>query len=369
MKSSGIGGMAVIEGVMMKNKEEYAVAVRKPNKGIIVDKKKFKSTSDKIKIFKLPVLRGIAAFIDSMVVGINVMNYSSSLFDDETQTKKGKNNKKKNTRSKNTKSKNTKSKNTKTNDVKDKDKGDGLLMFLTILLSLAIAISLFMVLPFYTSLLLMRFIESKVWLSVIEGVIRLSIFIIYVMLISQIEDIKRVFMYHGAEHKAINCIENGFELTVENVKWQSKEHKRCGTSFMLYVMIISIIFFVFINVDTLWLRMLIRLLLVPIIAGVSYEFIRMAGNSESKLVNVLSKPGLVLQKLTTKEPDKKMIEVAIKAVEAVFDWEEYLAKNTDTKEDLKETVNLEENVEEVDLEEDEEDILKALDKYLDLDED
>lgn len=360
MKSSGIGGMAVIEGVMMKNNEEYAVAVRKPNKGIIVEKKKFKSTSDKVKIFKLPILRGIAAFIDSMVVGINVMNYSSSLFDDEVQTK---NNKKKNAKARNATTK------------KSKEKNDGLLMFLTIMLSLAIAISLFMVLPFYASLLLMKIVESKVWLSIIEGIIRLSIFVIYIVVISQIDDIKRVFMYHGAEHKAINCIENGFELTVENVRWQSKEHKRCGTSFMLYVMIISIIFFVFINVDTLWLRMLIRLLLVPIIAGVSYEFIRMAGKSESKIVNVLSKPGLVLQKLTTKEPDKKMIEVAIQAVEAVFDWKEYIASNTEAKDDLKDSGNtkedvVEENVveEDIDLDE-EEDILQALDKYLDLDED
>lgn len=330
MKSSGIGGMAVIEGVMMRNKDEYAVAVRKPNNKIEIEKKDSNLMSDKYKIFKLPIIRGIGAFLDSMITGINVLNFSASFYEDEEANKK------------------------------NKKKNDGIMMFFTVVLSLILAIGLFMLLPFFTSLLLSKFIENKIYLSVIEGILRLAIFIVYVVSISNIEDIKRVYMYHGAEHKTINCIENGFELTIENVKWQSKEHKRCGTSFMLYVMFISIIFFLFISVNNVWLRMLVRIALVPVIAGVSYEFIRLAGNSESKIMHILSKPGLLMQKLTTKEPDEEMIEVAIKSVEAVFDWKAYL--EIDEKVENKEEVKAEE------VESSDDDILEALDKYLSFDE-
>lgn len=340
MKSSGIGGMAVIEGIMMRNKDEYAIAVRKPNKKIVVEKKSSKLISDKYKIFKLPIIRGVGAFIDSMVTGIKVLNFSASFYEEESNKKQKKNTAKKG--------------------------NDAVTMFFTIFLSLILAIAIFMVLPFGISMLLTKYIEKKIWLSVIEGIIRLLIFIIYVVAISRLEDIKRVFMYHGAEHKAINCIENGFDLTAENVRWQSKEHKRCGTSFMLYVMFISIIFFLFINVDQIWLRMIVRILLVPVIAGVSYEFIRFAGNSDSKIINILSKPGLMMQRLTTKEPDKKMIEVAIMAIEAVFDWKEYLAKAKQVQtSEIKET---NESLENENKDQEDDDILDALDKYLHFDE-
>jgi uncharacterized protein YqhQ len=303
MKPSGIGGMAVIEGVMMKNKSEYAVAVRKPDNEITVEKKVHKDFSDKVRIFKLPIFRGILAFVDSMVIGLKVLNYSSSFFEEEENEKVKK---------------------------ESSEKSNALLMVLAVIGSLALSISLFMVLPVFLSNLLARWVESVFLLSLMEGIIRLLIFIGYVLLASQMKEIKRVFMYHGAEHKTINCLENGFELTVENVKWQSKAHKRCGTSFMLLVMLISLIFFIIIRPETLALRYLSRILIVPVIAGISYEFIRLAGKSESKIVNILSKPGLWMQALTTKEPDDDMIEVAIKSVEAVFNWRAFLESSEST---------------------------------------
>ncbi len=301
MKPSGIGGMAVIEGVMMKNKDEYAIAVRKPNNEITVVKKKHKDFSDKVKLFKLPIFRGMLAFIDSMVIGMKVLNFSASFFDEEAEKDK--------------------------KEVSEKT--NALLMALAIIVSLALSISLFMVLPVLVSNLFARWIDSIFLLSLLEGIIRLLIFIGYILLASMMKEIKRVFMYHGAEHKTINCLENGFELTVENVKWQTKAHKRCGTSFMLLVMLISLVFFVVLRPPTLPLRVLSRILLVPAIAGISYEFIRLAGRSESKIVNVLSKPGLWMQALTTKEPDDDMIEVAIKSVETIFDWRGFLEKESE----------------------------------------
>ena len=170
-------------------------------------------------------------------------------------------------------------------------------------------------------------------LSLAEGVIRLLIFILYVAAISAMQDIRRVFMYHGAEHKCINCVEHGMDLTVENVMASSREHKRCGTSFLLIIMVISIVVFTLVHVDTFWMRVATRILLIPVVAGVSYEFLRLAGRSDNRLVNLLSRPGLWLQKLTTREPDPDMVEVAIASVEAVFDWRTYLAENFDRKED------------------------------------
>ena len=193
-------------------------------------------------------------------------------------------------------------------------------------IALIIAIALFVFLPYWVSDLIVKFtgLESPTLLAIIEGIIKLAIFIGYVAVISKMEDIKRTFMYHGAEHKCINCIESGKELTVENVMASSKEHRRCGTSFVFFVLIISIIFFIFIRVDNRLLRIVIRLLLIPLIAGVSYEFIQWAGNSDSKIAAVLSKPGLWVQALTTKEPTPDMAEVGIASVEAVFDWRGYL---------------------------------------------
>jgi Predicted metal-dependent enzyme len=304
MKPSGIGGQAVIEGVMMKNQNEYAIAVRKPNNEIIVKKDSYQSITEKYKILKLPIFRGVVAFIESMVIGTKTLTYSASFFEEEEKVEP-------------TKMEQTFSK-------IFKDKAESVVMGLTILLSIVLAVGIFMILPLFAAEVFQKITPSTTILAIIEGIIRITIFVAYVLAISQMKDIKRVFMYHGAEHKTINCLENGLELNVKNVRRQSKHHKRCGTSFMLIVMFVSIIFFIFIRVDVLWLRMVIRILLVPVIAGVSYEFIKLAGRSESKIVTILSKPGMWLQALTTKEPDDSMIEVAIQSVEAVFDWKGYL---------------------------------------------
>ncbi|MDI9510339.1 MAG: DUF1385 domain-containing protein [Bacillota bacterium] len=290
--------MAVIEGVMMKNKDEYAIAVRKPNNEITVDKKKHKDFGEKVKLFKLPIFRGILAFVDSMVIGVKVLNFSASFFDEEEESKKPKK--------------------------ESSEKVNALLMVLAVIASFAISVFLFMVLPVFISDVFTRWTDSDFLILLLEGLIRVTIFIAYVIAASQMKEIKRVFMYHGAEHKTINCLENGFELTVENVKWQSKAHKRCGTSFMLLIMFISLVFFMIFRPETLVLRIVSRVLFVPIIAGVSYEFIRLAGKSDNIIVNIISKPGLWMQALTTKEPDDDMIEVAIKSVDTIFDWRGFL---------------------------------------------
>ena len=290
-----IGGQAVIEGVMMKNKEKYAIAVRKPDKEIEVKTETYRPAADKGLFFRLPIIRGVFNFVESLVIGVKTLTYSASFYDEE-ETKKDDNNK----------------------------KNDSIMIFFTVALSIVLAVGLFMLLPAFLASLLDDYIKSHILLGLIEGVIRLFIFLLYVFLISRMEDIKRTFMYHGAEHKSINCLEAGKELTVENVMESSRFHKRCGTSFLFIVMIVSILVFMCIDSKTIWLRLLLRVLLVPVIAGISYEFIRYAGSHENACANALSKPGLWVQRLTTLEPTPDMTEVAIKAVEGVFDWREYL---------------------------------------------
>ena len=297
MAYSGIGGQAVMEGVMMKHKDTYAVAVRKPDHEIIVEKKEYHGICKNETLRNLIFVRGIINFVESLVLGMSTLTFSASFFEEEDQGKEAK----------------------PRNEKKDKAE-----MGITITLSIVLALAIFMVLPFYASLFFQKFIESETLIILIEGVLRLLIFLGYVLLISQMEDIRRVFMYHGAEHKCINCIEHGLDLTVENVKISSKEHKRCGTSFLFFVVIVTIIATMFIRVDSRILRLVLRLAIVPLIAGISYEIIRLAGRSENKFINLLSKPGLWVQKLTTKEPDEEMIEVGIASVEAVFDWKSYV---------------------------------------------
>lgn len=304
MRPSGIGGQAVIEGVMMRNKNQYAVAIRKPDKEIVVEKREYISAAEKHKFLNLPIIRGVVAFIESMVVGMKILSFSAGFYEEEEAAKP--------------------TKVEKAVGKVFKEKAESILMAITIIFSIALAVGIFMILPYFLTELLREKITSNTTKAIVEGVIRLSIFIVYVVGISFVKDIKRVFMYHGAEHKAINCIENGEELTIKNVKKQSKQHKRCGTSFLLYVMIISILFFAFIRVDNPVLRVVARLLLVPVVSGVAYEFIRLAGKTDSKIIAILSKPGLWLQRLTTREPDEEMIEVAIQSVEAVFDWKSFL---------------------------------------------
>lgn len=305
MKYSGIGGQAVIEGVMMKNKDNYAVAVRKPDGEIEIKKDEFKGISAKSKIFRVPFIRGIFSFIDSLTLGMSTLTYSTSFYEEDEKDK------------------------AKTEE--QKKKADIIFNIISITISVILAVGIFLVAPFFLSQLLERYITSKTLIVFIEGVMRLAIFIAYVALISLMKDIKRVYMYHGAEHKCINCIEHGLPLTVDNVRASSKEHKRCGTSFMLLVMCISILLLMLVQFDSRWLRLASRLILIPVIAGISYELLRLAGTKENWFTNAMSKPGLWMQGLTTKEPDDSMIEVGIASVEAVFDWKSYLDENFGVK--------------------------------------
>ncbi len=325
MKYSGIGGQAVMEGVMMKNQNRYAVAVRKPDGEIIVEKSQYGTGNEKKKIKKLPILRGVFNFVESLVLGMKTLNYSASFFEEEEKEKE--NTEKESAEKENKERENieeeTSDKERRQIAQKEKKKED-FLMGVTVAAAIVLAVGIFLVLPYYISLFFQQFITSSAAIALLEGLIRLLIFVGYVGGISLMPEIRRVYMYHGAEHKCINCIENGMELNVENVRKSSRLHKRCGTSFLLIVMLISILFFMVIQVRSVFFRLLLRLLFIPVIAGVSYEFIRLAGRSDNFFVNLLSKPGLFLQKLTTREPEDAMIEVGIASVEAVFDWRAYL---------------------------------------------
>lgn len=304
MRYSGVGGQAVMEGVMMKNKDKYAVAVRKPNHEIEVKVSDCKSVIKNEKLRNLPIVRGVVNFIESLSLGMKTLMYSASFFEDEEDTAK----------------KEKLSPEEKKKMEEKEEKEEKLLMSGTVTFSIIFALLLFFALPYFLSVFFHKVITSETLIALIEGLIRLTIFVGYIALISLTPDIKRTFMYHGAEHKCINCIEHGMELNVENVRKSSRLHKRCGTSFLLIVMLISIVFFMFIRVDSKILQLLLRLLLIPVIAGVSYEFIRLAGRYENWFLNIFSKPGMWMQRLTTKEPDDEMIEVGIASVEAVFDW-------------------------------------------------
>ena len=317
MRYSGIGGQAVMEGVMMKNQEKYAVAVRKPDQEIVVETSTYEGLIKNKKIRNMPILRGVFSFIESLVLGMKTLTFSASFFEEEEDEKSGSRKAEKRAGAK-------KPAPTEEEQKKKAKRQENVLMGGTVAFSIVLAVAIFMVLPYYISVFFQRFITSQTLLALLEGVIRLTIFIGYVAAISLMPDIKRVYMYHGAEHKCINCIEQGMDLTVENVRKSSRLHKRCGTSFLLIVMLISIVFFLFIRVDNRILQLLLRLVLIPVIAGVSYEFIRLAGRSDHMLVNLFSKPGLLLQRITTREPDDSMIEVGIVSVEAVFDWKAYV---------------------------------------------
>ncbi len=282
-----------MEGVMMKNGDRYAVAVRKPDGEITVDTKEYKGILANTNIKKIPFARGVVNFMESLVLGMKTLMFSASFYEEEENTNRS-------------------------------QKKESVVMGITMAGSVAAAIVLFMLVPYFISALFQRWISSRIAVAVLEGVLRMSVFLGYIFLISGLEDIQRVFMYHGAEHKCINCIEHGLELNVENVRNSSRLHKRCGTSFLFLVVCISIIFFLFIHTQSGLMRIVIRLLLVPVIAGCAYEVIRLAGRSEHAWINLISKPGLALQKLTTREPDDSMIEVGIASVEAVFDWKAYI---------------------------------------------
>ena len=341
MKSSNIGGQAVLEGIMMRHKQDVAVAVRKPDGEIEVGKTRFKSITTKNKFLGLPIVRGFVAFIESLVMGIKTLTFSASFYEDDIENESGATD--------------------RSLDSVFKSKSEAAAMGITIIVSLCISLALFILAPYAISQAIVKYsnITSTALLALIEGVIKLLIFLLYLYFISRMKDIKRTFMYHGSEHKCINCIETGHDLTVENVMKASKEHRRCGTSFLFIVLFISIIFFIFIRVDAYWLRLIIRILLIPIISGVSFEVIQWSGRSESKFAYILSRPGMWFQRLTTKEPTEDMCEVAIKAVEAVFDWKAYLAQEfgriyetpSEEKENISETEKEIEEVNEIEAEE------------------
>lgn len=308
MKYSGIGGQAVMEGVMMRNGSKYAVAVRKSNGEIVT--KEFPCGSPDNFWHKCPIIRGITSFVESLSMGMSTLTYSASFFEEEDNKNEGP---------------------LTDEQLKKKEKKEKIEMGFTVFFAVILAVGLFFLFPYFVSSLIKKHIESYALFALIEGAFRMALFLGYVWAISFMEDIKRMFMYHGAEHKCINCLESGLELTVDNVRKSSKHHKRCGTSFIFIVFLLSVFAFMFIRIDNNLLQLGCRLLLIPVIAGVSYEFIRIAGRSENKLVSFLSKPGMFVQRLTTKEPDDEMIEVGIASVEAIYDWREFLA-NYDKKE-------------------------------------
>lgn len=294
---SGIGGQAVLEGVMMKNNEKYAVAVRKPDGEIGIELENYQGVIHGSKLKEIPFIRGIFNFIDSLVLGMRCLNFSASFYDEDDGKKNG-------------------------------DNGGGkLLTGIITVFSVVLAVGIFVVLPYFLASLTDGYLRNASLVAIVEGVIRIAVFLLYVCCISLMKDIRRLYRYHGAEHKCINCIEGGRSLTVENAMSSSRLHKRCGTSFIFFVLFVSIILFFFIRVDNVFQKVVFRVLLMPVIAGISYEIIRLAGRSNNIFVRVISAPGMLVQRMTTKEPDEDMVEVAIAAVEAVFDWKQYLTDN------------------------------------------
>jgi len=327
---SGVGGQAVMEGVMMKNRDTYAIAVRTADQTIDIKVEQY-GTSQKYKMArKIPIVRGVISFVDSLYLGMHSLMHSASFFEEDEESEKDKKKRMEREAYLATLTEEQR-KSEKEKDAKKEEKETQAMMTGTVIFSIVMALAIFFALPYFLSTLFQKVISNEWLIATLEGVIRLLIFIGYVALISLTKDIRRVYMYHGAEHKCINCIEHGKELNVENVRSSSRLHKRCGTSFLLIVMIISILVFMFIRVDSRILRLVFRLLLIPVIAGVSYEFIRLAGRYDNWFVNALSKPGMLLQRITTKEPTDDMIEVGIASVEAVFDWRKWQAEQSENR--------------------------------------
>lgn len=300
---SGIGGQAVLEGVMMKNGEKYAVAVRKADGNIVVEPENYQGILHESKIKNLPFIRGIFNFLDSLILGMRALNYSASFYEEEDE------------------------KETALDRKMDSLTGGNSEKFLNTVvtvISIVLAVAIFVVLPYFISSLFEGFIRNASLMTIIEGIIRIVIFLAYVIGISAMKDIRRLYQYHGAEHKCINCIEKGRPLTVHNVMRSSRLHRRCGTSFIFFVLFVSIVLFFFIRVDNVAQKVILRILLMPVVAGISYEIIRLAGRTDNIFVRIISAPGMWIQKITTKEPDENMVEVAIASVEAVFDWKNYL---------------------------------------------
>ena len=312
MKSSNIGGQAVMEGIMMRHKDKYSIAVRRPDNEIELKVEDYKCVFGNAKFLKYPLIRGVVSFVDSLVVGTKCLMYSAEIAGDEEDEED--------------KQKNAALSEEELAAKKAKeDKQFKWLLYVTVAVSIVVSVAAFMLLPYALASLCRRVGASEFAVTIVEAFVKLALFMGYMLLISRMKDIQRTFMYHGAEHKCINCVEHGLPLTVDNVLARSRLHKRCGTSFLFLVMLVSIfLHFIFVLVPFYWVRLFGRLLMVPVVAGISFEIIQWAGRSDSKLADFFSKPGLAMQKLTTKEPTADMAEVAIRAVEAVFDWKAYL---------------------------------------------
>ena len=317
MKSSNIGGQAVMEGIMMRHKDKYSIAVRRPDNEIELKVEDYKCVFGNAKFLKYPLIRGVVSFVDSLVVGTKCLMYSAEIAGDEEDEED--------------KQKNAALSEEELAAKKAKeDKQFKWLLYVTVAVSIVVSVAAFMLLPYALASLCRRVGASEFAVTIVEAFVKLALFMGYMFLISRMKDIQRTFMYHGAEHKCINCVEHGLPLTVENVLKSSRLHKRCGTSFLFLVMLVSIVLhFVFVAVPFYWVRLLGRLLMVPVVAGISFEIIQWAGRTDSKFADIMSKPGLAMQKFTTKEPAADMAEVAIKAVEAVFDWRAYLKEEFD----------------------------------------
>ena len=311
-RSSNIGGQAVMEGIMMRHKDKYSIGVRRPDGEIELKVEDYKCTFGKAAFLRKPIIRGIVSFVDSLVIGTKCLMYSAEVAGDEEDEKEA--------------AKNAHLTEEQRQAKKEKeDRQFKWLLYGTVAISIVVSIAAFMLLPYAIASLLNKVGASEVIVTIAEAFVKLALFMGYMLLVSRMKDIQRTFMYHGAEHKCINYVENGLPLTVENVMKSSRQHKRCGTSFLFLVMLVSIfLHFIFVLVPVYWVRLLGRLLMVPIVAGISFEIIQWAGRSDNKIASFLSKPGLAMQKLTTIEPTEDMAEVAIAAVEAVFDWKSYL---------------------------------------------
>ena len=297
---TSIGGQAVIEGVMMRGPKKIATAVRKSDGEIVYDIKDVNSFVAKYKLNKIPILRGVVSFLESMITGVKCLMFSADQVDleDDESVKP--------------------SKFESWLERKFGDKIKDIAIYFSVVVALIFSIGMFMILPTAIAGIFKNWIKTQVVLNLIEGAIKLTIFLVYLWAVSHMSDIKRVFEYHGAEHKTIAAYEAGVELTPENAMKYSRLHPRCGTSFLLIVMVISILMFSLLTWDTLWLRIVYRLLLLPVVAGVSYEIIKMAGRHPHGIVGILTKPGLWLQKITTREPDISQLEVAIAAMKEVI---------------------------------------------------
>lgn len=308
---TSIGGQAVIEGVMMRGPESIAVAVRKPDKEIIVDIQPLGKVR-KNKFLKLPIIRGCVNFVDSMIIGVKALMFSAKFFDvDENGQEIGA----------------EQSKFEKWLDKKlGSEKALNIVIYMSVIFSIFLSVGLFMLLPAYIASFIELISKSHALYIATEGAVRFLLFLSYLILVSQMKDIKRVFMYHGAEHKSIHCYEHGEELTVENIKKHTRLHPRCGTSFLLIVMFISIIIFFFIRLDNLLLKLLARVILIPLVAGISYEIIKFAGRHDNWFTKVISYPGMLFQYITTREPDDSQIEVAMSSLKAVIPTEKGVDK-------------------------------------------